>query len=98
MYDYSPLGERVFFGLLSAGEVGLMVTSHWGSWFQGYSPLGKRVGCIITPRWGRGWVFGLLPTREVGLMVTSHWGSKFNGYFSMGKLVSGLLPAGERVG
>ena len=76
------------FGLLPAREVGLMVTSHWGSWFQGYSPLGERVGCMITPHWGRGWGFWLLPTGEVGLMVTSHWGSWFQGY----------SPLGERVG
>ena len=65
-----------------------MVASRWGSWFQGYSPLGERVGCMITPHWGRGWVFGLLPAREVGLMVTSRWGSWFQGY----------SPLGERVG
>ena len=61
LYVYFPLGERVgcritphwgrgwVFGLLPTGEVGLMVTSHWGSWFQGYSLLGERVGCMITP-------------------------------------------------
>ena len=64
-----------------------MVTSHWGSWFQGYSPLGERVDCMITPGWGRGG-FGLLPTAEVGLMVTSRWGS----------WVSGLLLAGGEGG
>ena len=75
-----------------------MVTSHWGSWFQGYSPLGERVGCMTTPCWGRGRFFGLLPAGEVGLMVTSRWGSWFQGYFPLGKLVSGLLPAGGEGG
>ena len=42
-----------------------MVASRWGSWFQGYSPLGERWGCMITPRWGRGWVAWLLPAGEV---------------------------------
>ena len=65
-----------------------MVTSHWRSWFQGYSPLGERMGCMTTPRWGRGGVFGLLPAGEVDLMVTPHWGS----------WVSGLLPAGGEGG
>ena len=58
-------GRGWVFWLLPAGEVGLMVTSHWGSWFQGYSPLGERVGCLISPHWGRGWVFGLLPAGKL---------------------------------
>ena len=37
-------GRGWVFWLLPTGEVGLMVTSRWGSWFQGYSPLGERVG------------------------------------------------------
>ena len=62
LHDYSPLGERMgcmitphwgrgwVLYLLPAGEVGLMVTSRWESWFQRYSPLGERAGCMITPR------------------------------------------------
>ena len=35
-----------------------MVTSRLGIWFQGYSPLGERVGCMITPAGGEGGFFG----------------------------------------
>ena len=99
LYVFFRLGEKVgcmitpswgrgwVFGLLPTGDVGLMVTSHWGSWFQGYSQLEERVGCMITPHWGRG-VF----------WVTSRCGSWFDGYFPLGKLVSGLLPAGGEGG
>ena len=54
LHDYPCWGRGWVFWLLPAGEVGLMVTSYWGSWFQGYSPLGERVDCMITPCWGRG--------------------------------------------
>ena len=77
-------GRGWVFGLLPAREVGLMVTSHWESWFQGYSPLGERVGRMITPCWGEGGSFWLLSTGEVGLMVTSDWGSWFQGYSPLG--------------
>ena len=74
LHDYSPLGERV----------GFLVTSCWGSWFNGYFPLGKLVS-------------GLLPAGErVGCMITPHWGEGgFYIYFPLGKLVLWLLPAGE---
>ena len=87
LHDYPCWGRGWGFGLLPAGEVGLMVTSHCGSWFQGYSPLRERVGYMITPCWGRG-----------GFLVTSHSGSWFNGYFELGKLVPGLLPTGGEGG
>ena len=76
-------GRGWVFWLLPTGEVGLMVNSRWGSWFQGYSPLGERMGCMITPRWGEGgfyiyfplWklVLWLLPAGEVGFRVTPSW-------------------------
>ena len=94
LHDYSPLGERVGFGLLPAGEVGLMVTFRWGSWFQGYFPLGKLVSGLL-PAGREGGLHDYFPLGErVGFLVTSHWGSWFNGDFPLGKLVSGLLPAG----
>ena len=47
-----------------------MVTSHWGSWFNGYFPLGKLVSGLI-PAGGEGKVLGSLLTGDVG----------FYGYF-----------------
>ena len=73
--------------LLPTGEVGFMVTSHWGSWFQGYSLLGERVGCMGTPPGGEGGLHGFF---LLGKLVY--------GYFPLGKLVSGLLPAGGEGG
>ena len=74
-----------------------MVTSRWGSWCNGYFPLGKLVSGLL-PAGGEGGLhdysppgergFGLLLAGEVGLMVTSRWGS----------WVSGLLPAGGEGG
>ena len=76
LHVYSPVGERV----------GCMVTSHWGSWLQGYSPL------------GRGWVACVLPgRREGGLHGYFPLMRLVFGYFPMGELVLGLLPPGERV-
>ena len=60
LHDYSPLGERV----------GFLVTSHWGSWFNGYFPLGKLVSGLLPTR-GEGRVLGSLLTGDVG----------FHGYF-----------------
>ena len=64
-----------------------MVTSHGGSWVSGllpaggegrlhdYSPLGARVGFLVTSCW------------EVDLIVTSCWGSWFQGYSPLGERV-----------
>ena len=40
--------------LLTAGEVGFIVASCWGSWYQCYSLLWEWVGCMVTPCWVRG--------------------------------------------
>ena len=71
----------------------------------------SKLGCMVTPCSGRGWVAWLLPAggegglhgysplgERVGCRVTSRWGSWFYGYFLLGKLVSGLLPAGGEGG
>ena len=65
------------------------VTSHLGSWFNGYFPLG-RVGCRV-----EGGFFGYFPLGKLvsGLLPTGGEGG-FLGYFPLGKLVSGLLPTG----
>ena len=73
VYGYFPLGDLVS-GLLPTGgegglhdypllggRVGFWVTSNWGSWFQGYSPLGERMGCMIAPCWGEGGFLGYFP-------------------------------------
>ena len=55
-------GDGRFFWLLPTGEVGLMVTSRWESWFQGYSPL----------FWGKGGLHDYSPLgKRVGFWVTS---------------------------
>ena len=84
------MGDLVLGLLSTGGEGGLHEYPLLGEWvgLYVYLPPGKRVGCMITSRWGRGWVFGLLAAGEVGLMVTSCWGSWFQGY----------SPLGERVG
>ena len=98
LHDYPRWGRGWVFGLLPTGEVGLMVTSHWGSWFNGYFPLGKLVSGLL-PAGGEGGLHDYSPWGErVGFWVTSRWGSWFNGYFPLGKLVSGLLPAGGEGG
>ena len=56
---------------------------------HGYSPLGERVGCMVTPHWGRGWVAWLLTTGGEGGL---------HGYFPLGKFVLWLLPTGRGVG
>ena len=64
------------------GEGGVLVTSHWGSCFNGYFPLGKLVSGLLSTG-GKGGLhdyfmlgervgFWLLPTGEVVLMVTCH--------------------------
>ena len=72
----------------------VLITSHWGSWFNGYFPLGKLVSGLL-PAGGEGGLHDYSPLGErVGFWVTSHWGSWFNVYFPVGKLVSGLLATG----
>ena len=40
--------------VLPAGEVGFMALAAGGEGgLHGYSPLGERVGCTVTPHWGR---------------------------------------------
>ena len=70
-----------------------------------------KLGCMVTPHWGRGWVAWLLPTggegglhgysplgERVGFMVTSCWGSCF-WLLSAGEVgFQGFFPLGERVG
>ena len=64
-YGYFPPGKLVS-GLLPAwGEGGLFV----------YSPLGERVCCMVTSRWGS-W-----------FLVTSLWGSWIQGYSQLGERV-----------
>ena len=87
LHDYSPLGERV----------GFWVTSHWGSWFNGYFPLGKLVSGLL-PAGGEGGLHDYSPLGERGFWVMSHGGSLFTGYFPLGKLVLGLFPAGREGG
>ena len=60
LHDYSPLAERVDF----------LVTSHWGSWFNGYFPMGRLVSGLL-PAVGEGRVSGSLLTGDV----------RFRGYF-----------------
>ena len=53
------------------------------------SPLGERVGCMITPRWGRGWVSCYVSLGEGGLL----------GYSPLGERVGCLvIPAGGETG
>ena len=51
--------------------MGFWVTSHWGSWFNGYFPLGKLVSGLL-PTGGEGGLhdYSLLGER-VGFWVTS---------------------------
>ena len=68
----------------AGGEGGFLVTSRWGSWFNGCFPLGKLVSGSL-PAGGEGGLLDYSPLGErmgfwvtsrweVGLMVTSHWG------------------------
>ena len=71
-----------------------MDTSRWGSWFNGYFPLGKLVSGLLPAGGEAGLHDYSLLGEKVGFWVTSRWGSWFNVYFPLEKLVSGLLPAG----
>ena len=51
--SYSSLGERV-------GE--MVMVFPLGKLVSWDSLLGERVGCMVSPRWGRGWAAWLLPT------------------------------------
>ena len=52
--------EKLVYGFSPLGEsVGL----------HDYSPLGERMGCMITPHWGRGLDDYGLPAGEVGLWL-----------------------------
>ena len=83
LHGYSLLG--VGFLVTSRGEVG----------FYGYSSLGERVGCMVTPVRREDGLHGFSPLGErVGCRVTYRWGSWFYGYILLEKFVSGLLPAG----
>ena len=75
--------------LLTGGESGL----------HGYSPLVERVGCMVTPRWWRGWVAWLLPAGgAVGCMATSCWGSWFLVTPAGEVGFQDFFPLGEKVG
>ena len=97
------------FGLLPAGEVGLMVASRWGSWLHDYSPLGRGF-FLVTSHWGS-WFngyfplgnlgSGLLPAGgEGGLHDYSPLGERVGFTFSScwGSWFQGHSPLGERVG
>ena len=70
------------------------------------------MGCIVSPRWGRGWVYGYSPLGEGvgvwllpaggggGCMVTPRWGRGWvYGYSPLGEGVGvWLLPAGGEGG
>ena len=65
---WSLLAGEVGFRLLPAGEIG----------FQGFFPLGERVGCMVIPTRGEGGLHSYSPLGErVGamVMVSYHWGS-----------------------
>ena len=71
LHDYPCWGRGWVFWLLPAGEVGLMVTSHWGSWFNGCFLLGKLVSGLL-PAGGEGGLYDYSPLGErVGFWVTS---------------------------
>ena len=65
--------------------MGFLVTSHWGSWFNGYFPLGKLVSRLL-PTGGEGRVFGSLLTGDVG----------FHGYFLKKKEKRGNISKTRR--
>ena len=64
LYGYFPLGKLAF-GFFPLGKLvsGLLPAGGEGGVHE-YSPMGERVGCMSTPRWGRGWAAWLLPAGE----------------------------------
>ena len=56
----------------SRWEVGFMVSSHWGSWFQGFSRLGEGGlhGYFLLGKL----ILWFLPTGEAGFKVSLCWG------------------------
>ena len=97
-YGYFPLGKLVSGLLPTGGEGGLHM----------YSPMGKRVNCMITShweswflvtsRWGSWFQGYFLLGERVGCMCTHHWGKGgLYCYFPLGKLVFGFFPLGKLV-
>ena len=74
-----------------------MVTSSWGSWIQGHSQLGERMGCMSTSCWGRGWFLWLLTAEKlVSGLLPAGGEDGLHEYSPLGeRVVLWLLPAGE---